>query len=160
MLFVAIALLLSLGSISWRYARVPAPTARWNGEYIALLSVCLVADLIASYGFLDLFPDAPATGRGYGATLITLSLVAAAIILGKGAFQRHETPKQRLLAWALSVTLVLVLYVLFGAISYYSTVSGEAHALPPLYTLVPITMLIILWTTTLYEHWAYADHGA
>jgi hypothetical protein len=160
MLFVAIALLLSLGSISWRYARVPAPTARWNREYIALLGLCLAADLIASYGFLDLFPDAPASGRGYGATLITLSLVAAAIILGKGAFQRHETAQQRLLAWALSMVLVLVLYVLFGAIAYYSTVTGEAAVVPALYTLVPATMLVILWTTTLYEHWAYADHGA
>ena len=160
MLFIAVAFALYFVSVSYRYALLPSPVHGWGGTYWILLAICLAADLMASYGFFTLFRVTPTPSRSYTAMITGLSLVAAAIIIGKFAFfRRGPGREQRFLAWASSTLLIFVLYLLFGSIAFFSAVVSDYNFAPLLYAFIPAVMLSILWINTVYEHWDYADQN-
>ena len=102
------ALLANLVLTSIRVWRFTPPIARSDGRYLALLACGLLADVIASYGFLALIRQPPAQIKHYGLIIAGLSLLAAVALIVKFAFLRDGAPAlQRLRGWISTVTVIV-----------------------------------------------------
>lgn len=94
----------------------------------------------------------------YSSVLTILSLLAAGVIAGKFAFSHHEVASdERPLATALSILIVLLFYVLFGAVAYYSGISDGVSTAPLVEFLIPSIMGIVLISNTLHDYWDYLE---
>ena len=55
------------------------------------------------------------------------------------------------------MVLILLFYLLFGWIAYASTIIRDTGFTALANFFIPILMLTILWITTAYDHWDYAE---
>lgn len=100
----------------------------------------------------------PIAGADFSSVLSILSLLAAGVIAGKFAFSYHEVASdERFLATALSILIVLLFYVLFGAVSFYAGASETVSAAPKIELVIPAIMAIILFSNTLHDYWDYLE---
>ena len=158
MIYVLAALLVNLALTTVRFWRFKPPVLRSNPRYLALLGCGLVADLVASYGFLLLIRQPPAQIRHYNLIITGLSLLAAVALIGKFAFLRDGAPAlQRVRGWVSSVTVIVTLYLLFGSIAYYAKVIQDTNFALLTYLVIPGVMLVILWVNTAYDAWDYSE---
>ena len=158
MAYVLAALLAHLVLTSIRIWRFAPPVARSDRRYLALLGCGLLADLVASYGFLVLIRQPPAQIKHYSLIIAGLSLLAAVALIGKFAFLRDGAPaRQRARGWIATVTVIVTLYLLFGSIAYYAKVIQDTNFASLTFLFVPGVMLVILWVNTAYDAWDYAE---
>lgn len=158
MIFIIAALVANLGFATIRFWLFKPPVQRTNPRYLTLLASGLVADVIASYGFLVLISQPPAQIKHYSLIITGLSLLAAAALIGKFAFLREGAPAlQRLRGWISATTVIVTLYLLFGSIAYYAKVIQDTNLASLTYLFIPGVMLVILWVNTAYDAWDYAE---
>lgn len=159
MLFIVGAFLAYLALISYRGFVFVPPVPAHERRYRLVLAGCLIADLTAAYGFYVLVRETPSQIGNYTLIVTALALLAAVAIIAKFAFPRERSaPYRRLSAWALSVLVTSVLYLLFGSISYYAKIVRDTN-LSVAYLFIPAVMLAILWINTVYDHWDSAERS-
>lgn len=159
MLFIVGAFLAYLALISYRGSVFVPPVPAHERRYRLVLAGCLIADLTAAYGFYVLVRETPSQIGNYTLIVTALALLAAVAIIAKFAFPRERSaPYRRLSAWALSVLVTSVLYLLFGSISYYAKIVRDTN-LSVAYLFIPAVMLAILWINTVYDHWDSAERS-
>lgn len=160
MLFVVAAFSAYLALVSYRAIALVPPVSSRTWRYRIILAGCLIADLVASYGFYQLIGETPAQIRHYSLIVTALALLAAVAIMGKFAFPREPMARfRRLSGWALSLFVMWVLYLLFGSISYYSKIVRDSNFSPVADVFIPSVMLAILWIVTAYDHWDAAEQS-
>jgi hypothetical protein len=158
MIFIVLAYFLYAGALIYR-ASACTPEIEVNDKKLVVpFIICIAADCLAAWGFSVLIAKMPITGADFDSVLSILSLLAAGVIAGKFAFSYHEVASgERPLATALSVLIVLLFYVLFGAVSYYSGASETVSAAPKIELVIPAIMAIILFSNTLHDYWDYLE---
>ena len=158
--FIVAAFLAYLALISYRGFVFVTPVPAHERRYRLVLAGCLTADLMAAYGFYALIRETPAQIGNYTLIVTALALLAAVAIIVKFAFPRERTaPYRRLSAWALTVLMTSVLYLLFGSISYYAKIVRDSNLGSVAYLFIPAVMLAILWINTIYDHWDSAERS-
>jgi hypothetical protein len=155
---ISIAFALYAAFITFRYARFTPPIAKGEKTYLAILVGCLVADLLASYGFFVLIQIPPELTRTHNSILTGLALAAGIAVIGKFSFSREGAKRfPRLFTWAWPLALVFLFYLLFGWIAYESTIIRDTGYTALANIFIPVLMLSILWITTVFDHWDYAE---
>lgn len=158
MWFVAAAFLIYLVTIIFRTALCTPTIAVSNPRYWIPLSVALLADGVAGYGFNVLMQRSPTPDTSYSAVLTILSLLAAGVIAGRLAFSHQEIAQdERALGTSLSVLLALLLFLLFGAVAYYAGLSSDISAAPDIHIVIPVIMGVLLLANTVSDYWDYLE---
>ncbi|MBM3548664.1 MAG: hypothetical protein FJX54_17090 [Alphaproteobacteria bacterium] len=158
MIFIVAAFLANLGLVSFRFQHFVPPVKKSDPLYVSILTGCLAADLVASYGFYELIQTQGAHIRSYSLIITTLALLAAVALIGKFSFSREGArPARRFGSWLSSMLVVVSLYALFGSIAYFSKVIQDTKIMQLAYLFIPAVMLIVLWINTGYDAWDYAD---
>lgn len=158
MIFIALAYFLHAGALIYRAIACTPEIAVNDKKLLIPLFICIVADCLAAWGFSVLIARPPMLGADFGSVLSILSLLAAGVIAGKFAFSYHEVASdERPIATALSILIVLLFYVIFGSVSYYSGASETVSAAPRIELVIPIIMAIILFSNTLHDYWDYLE---
>lgn len=158
MIIVLFAYLLYSGAIIYRTRFCSPEIAISNYRFYSPLLLCIACDCIAAFGFSALFKGIPAESGQYSPVLTILSLLAAGVIAGKFSFSHHETSSdEKWLTSSLYLLIVLLFYVIFGAVSYYAGLTKSVSAAPGIQVIIPLIMAIILIANTIEDYWDYLE---
>jgi hypothetical protein len=156
MWLIGIAFVIHIGALvyraHWCYPEIPISSPK----YLSPLILSLVADCLAGFGFFALIQSAAPDNATYGNVLDILALLTAGVIAGRFAFSHQEVASdERVLATCLSALLLLLYYLLFGAVAYYSGISKEVSSAPMVHLFIPAILTAVLLANTIHDHWDF-----
>lgn len=124
------------------------------------LLICLIANGIAFCGFWIL-ANTPAVEPGnYESILSVLALLSAGVISGNFSFTHQESAEdENFLVSLIACFFVLLFYLIFTGVCFYSGKSTEIYSAPYATQLIPTIVFLVLMTNTFYEFWDHRTSG-
>jgi hypothetical protein len=128
-------------------------------KYYSLLLLSLIGSVLGYIGFFQLAQSPiDASGLDYSQILTVLSLLAAAIVTGFFAFTFTEAADDEIqITTAILICFVVLFYLVFAAISFYSGKSANIHNAPYAMSIIPTIMWVLLVANALFDFWDYRD---
>jgi hypothetical protein len=125
-------------------------------KFLAPLIVCMLANLIAYFGFLSMASGPPNINVDYGSILSVLSLLSAGVIAGNFAFTHQEAAEdEAVIVTILAIFFILLFYLLFAGVCFYAGKSVDIQNATGAAILIPTIVFVILLVNTLFEYWDY-----
>ena len=127
-------------------------------KFWAPLVACMLANLIAYFGFLEMASGPPDITADYGSIVSVLSLLSAGVIAGNFAFTHQEAAMDEdVIVTAIAILFIVLFYLLFAGVCFYAGKSVDIQNATGAAKLIPTIVFVILLVNTLFEHWDFRE---
>jgi len=133
-------------------------TTLGSAHFWGPLVVCVIANIIAYWGFWTLASGPADESVNYGSILSVLSLLSAGVIAGNFAFTHQEAASdETVIVTIIASCLISLFYMLFASVCFYSGKSIDIQSAPGAAVLIPTIVFVILLVNTFYEFWDFRE---
>ncbi len=160
MYIVIVAAVIYIVALAIRALCLKRETALTSAHFWGPLVVCVIANVIAYWGFWTLASGPVDESVNYGSILSVLSLLSAGVIAGNFAFTHQEAASdEAVIVTIIACCFVSLFYLLFAGVCFYSGKSIDIQSAPGAAELIPTIVFVILLVNTFYEFWDYREES-